>query len=310
MNEFSLVAISVLVLCVAIFAFTSRFNIVIASISSALSAILIRFLEDPAVSGFEKIGWKENIYSPAMIYILLFIFIWGVLFSALSYLPSKKESPNRVIKFLFVVIFSVITAYSVLNVVCISLPAFLSSQDSQIKLKNSLVCVGCKNQFLLDTLPSAIKNTAGQILTPGTSTEVIILPENFKFLSTSPLLESRMLNILNQIRSENGVAELSGSSELNELALKYASEIIKARRFSHIDFKGSTPSQRARDLQIGFDYFGENLAIAPTVERASEAMLVSASHKENIVSPIFRKIGIAVVNVAPNEIIVVEEFSN
>jgi len=57
-------------------------------------------------------------------------------------------------------------------------------------------------------------------------------------------------------------------------------------------------------------YVGENLAYARDVQLAHRLLMNSPGHRANILSPIYRWIGIGVMDGGPYGVIVVEDFTN
>lgn len=310
MNEFTLVAFAIYICLVFSYFLTGITNSLFSTVSFILSLIITNIILDRVISFLFSLGWKENVYSPSLILVFLFIIIWGGLFAISSYLPSLIKNPNKFLKFFSALTTSFVSVIIVSNVICNSLPPFIPSEESQIVLKNSLMCKTCSLSLLKTNRPDSLQSDMRRAVTPQTSSDVIILSDNYTYLSNSALLEEKMFALINETRAQNGVALLVKSGDLDSLAQSYAKNIVETKRFSHVNIENQLPADRAKKMKLEFDYFGENLAIAPSVDLANEAIMKSESHRDNILSPAYRQIGLSVVSVTPNEILVVEEFSN
>ncbi len=108
--------------------------------------------------------------------------------------------------------------------------------------------------------------------------------------------EYRMLQLVNQARSQAGLASLYVEQGLTDFARSYSSEMIQYNFFGHESPVSGNFRQRvaARGF-TGWELAGENLATAPSVDVAFEALMKSAGHRENILKPDYNCIGIGVV---------------
>lgn len=310
MNDFNLLFGAVFIVLMICYYFAGSFSSVASLLSVLLSAVTVYIAEDHVVNWLAQLGWKENVYSPSFILVMLFIAFWGIFFAAFSSLPFNRSVESMLKKTLMAILSSVVTAIVVSNLLCLALPAFFTSQETALKLKNSMICVGCLASKLETIKPRSLQNVQERTITPKTEYEVVTLPVNYSFLGQSSLLESRLLGLINQTRLSKGVDVLTRNEKLNQVALSYAKSMAETKRFSHVDSQNDLPSDRAKANGLSFNYFGENLAVASTVDQAHEALMQSETHRENLLSTAYRQVGIAVINIADNEVLVVEEFSN
>ncbi|MBN2027393.1 MAG: hypothetical protein JW854_11600 [Actinobacteria bacterium] len=107
--------------------------------------------------------------------------------------------------------------------------------------------------------------------------------------------EASMLQLINQARNSAGLPSLYAEEQLTDLARSYSSEMIQYDFFGHVSPVTGTLQQRITARGItGWTLAGENIAKAPSVEVAFDALMNSPSHKENILRSEFNCIGIGV----------------
>jgi len=105
-----------------------------------------------------------------------------------------------------------------------------------------------------------------------------------------------LLDLANQARAQAGVAPLQLNQALSQAAGAHAAEMAAQQQLSH-QFSGE-PSLWQRltaNASLRLDRAGENVAFAPTVEQAHEALMHSAPHRENLLNPAFNLAGVSVV---------------
>ena len=106
---------------------------------------------------------------------------------------------------------------------------------------------------------------------------------------------TEVVSLVNQERSDAGLSPLMESTVLNEAAQAKADDMATEGYFSHTSPSGVTPWEWFREAKYEYRYAGENLAIhfhdATSQERA---WMESKKHCENILSPKYREIGVAV----------------
>jgi hypothetical protein len=108
--------------------------------------------------------------------------------------------------------------------------------------------------------------------------------------------EASMLQLVNRARNDAGLPSLYIEQRLTDMARSYSNEMIQYDFFGHVSPGSGTLQQRVAAWGItGWTLAGENIAKAPSVEVAFEALMNSPSHRENILRPEFNCIGIGVV---------------
>ncbi|MCR9198103.1 MAG: CAP domain-containing protein [Planctomycetaceae bacterium] len=104
---------------------------------------------------------------------------------------------------------------------------------------------------------------------------------------------TEVVRLTNVIRAENGLPPVTLDAELQSAASDHSADMAFRDFFGHVNLEGQQPWDRA--LEAGYDYqtIGENIAAGQlTPAEVVQAWYDSASHRENILNPAFREIGI------------------
>jgi len=106
--------------------------------------------------------------------------------------------------------------------------------------------------------------------------------------------ERQVVDLVNQVRSDAGLAPLAAAPELADSARRYASYMAAAGFFAHEGPDGSTLASRAEAAGYrGWSYLAENLAAGqPDPGSVVRAWLDSPGHRANILSSRVREIGV------------------
>jgi len=104
--------------------------------------------------------------------------------------------------------------------------------------------------------------------------------------------EQRMLTLVNAERIRAGLVPLVMDEHLQSAAREHSRDMFAHGYLGHIAPDGRGPAKRLRDAGIGDHAFGENVAIAPTVNIAHSGLMQSPGHRANILNPHFRRVGI------------------
>lgn len=111
--------------------------------------------------------------------------------------------------------------------------------------------------------------------------------------------ESKMLELVNQERQKLGLKPLTIDMRLVDISRKKSKDMIDNNYFGHTSPTYGTPFDALKNNGVSYRYAGENLAGAPTVERAHSGLMNSPGHRANILNPNFTHIGIGVVEGGP-----------
>ncbi len=108
--------------------------------------------------------------------------------------------------------------------------------------------------------------------------------------------EKEVIRLVNEIRVQKGLKELTYNWELSRVA-RYKSQDMKDNKyFSHTSPVYGTPFQMMKDFGITYRSAGENIARGQTSPQAVvNAWMNSSGHRANILSTSFTQIGVGYV---------------
>ncbi|WP_347489625.1 CAP domain-containing protein [Desulfoscipio sp. XC116] len=106
--------------------------------------------------------------------------------------------------------------------------------------------------------------------------------------------ERQMLDLVNRERTRRGLSPLQFDSALLQQARLKAEDMAENNYFSHTSPTYGSPFDMLRAAGIKYNYAGENLAMAPSVQRAHDGLMNSSGHRANILNTSFDRVGIAV----------------
>jgi len=115
-------------------------------------------------------------------------------------------------------------------------------------------------------------------------------------------------DLLNRARVDAGFNPLAWSPALAEVAAAHAREMYEEGYFSHRSPATGTVGDRLEAAGLAYSLAGENLALAATITQAHDGLMGSPGHRENILRPEFRRVGVAVVS-GPLGLMTVQVFT-
>jgi len=231
---------------------------------AALSEIFLVFLANFVFERLPVNFWRSPLEKilgifPAVVDCLLLVAFFLTLIISLPLRPDIKSALNNS-----------------------KIGGFLISQTVQIEKDLSLIFGG------------AIEDTLTYLtVQPGSSKKINIpsSPQDIVFDSSG---EAQMLVLVNRERRRYGLPELRWDSKIAEVARAHSKDMWERHYFSHIDPDGKDPAKRLEQAGIYFLLAGENIALAPSVSLAHQGLMNSEGHRENILNPKFKKIGIGI----------------
>lgn len=113
-------------------------------------------------------------------------------------------------------------------------------------------------------------------------------------------LAKDMLAMVNRERRERGLVALHWDGRLAAVALAHSRDMLARNYFAHEDPEGRSASYRVGKAGITYTILGENLAFAKTLPQAHKGLMNSPGHRENILRPEFRRLGIGIVRLPSN----------
>lgn len=111
----------------------------------------------------------------------------------------------------------------------------------------------------------------------------------------SEITAAKVIELTNGNRQAQGLNALTENAQLDRAAASKAADMEKEQYFSHTSPSGATPWHWFQKEGYAYQYAGENLAIHfTTAEDQQTAWMNSPSHRENILNPKYKEIGVAV----------------
>ena len=104
-----------------------------------------------------------------------------------------------------------------------------------------------------------------------------------------------LVNLINQERTAKNLSSLEINTKLNQAASLKAQNMIENNYFDHTSPSGISPWYWFSQAGYNFVWAGENLAMHFTdTDAVFDAWMASPGHRDNILSPNFKDIGVAV----------------
>jgi len=148
------------------------------------------------------------------------------------------------------------------------------------------------------------------LATGGQRAAVVSLPFRVPAATARGDLEQAALRLLNAERTSAGLPHLVPDAGIRTAARRHGQELFASGHLSHRSRDGRWPIQRIKALGIRASFVGENLAYAADIGEAHRTLMASADHRRNILSPRYRRIGLAVLDGGIYGIVVVQDFSD
>lgn len=157
---------------------------------------------------------------------------------------------------------------------------------------------------------SVVQPLLGQLVGEGTGAPLIVtrlgaddrqtldLPSGLA-LEADPEAERQLVALVNEERAAAGMVPLELDPRLVPVARAHSAEMFRLRYFSHTSPATGSPFDRLTAAGISYARAGENLAYARSVATAHRGLMDSPGHRENILRPEFRRIGVGVMSAGP-----------
>lgn len=109
--------------------------------------------------------------------------------------------------------------------------------------------------------------------------------------------EAEVVRLVNEIRRENGLRELTLNWELSRVARYKSQDMVDNRYFSHTSPTYGSPFQMIQAFGLSYRYAGENIAYGYSSPQAVvSGWMNSEGHRKNILNPNFTQIGVGYVS--------------
>lgn len=190
-------------------------------------------------------------------------------------------------------------------------PAVVKDQVFKSKVGGKLVGIfSLLNPSLEEALGQAINDSLAFLTIKPESREVIDLGFTVDKPEPDETAEIKVLNLINNERQLRGLSRLEFRDNLRFVARAHGMDMLERGYFSHISPEGKDVGGRLLENNISFVIAGENLALAQSEELAHQGLMDSPSHKANILSGFYSKVGIGIMDAGSNGKMVVEVFTN
>ncbi|MFZ1721693.1 MAG: CAP domain-containing protein [Microgenomates group bacterium] len=114
---------------------------------------------------------------------------------------------------------------------------------------------------------------------------------------SSDITTDKVLTQTNQLRSQGSLSSLQYSDRLSQAAIAKGQDMFANQYWAHTSPSGREPWDFIRAVGYGYRVAGENLARDfNTTDSMMEAWMASPTHRENIMHPRYKEIGIAVID--------------
>lgn len=125
-----------------------------------------------------------------------------------------------------------------------------------------------------------------------------------------PVEESRLLALTNRERAARGLPPLSLNVSLREAARAQARDMALGGFVGHTSRYGLGVRDRVALYLRPGGRIGENVAFVQTVQQGHVAFVRSGAHRQNILNPAFRGVGIGVATMGGAGIMIAEDFTD
>jgi len=122
--------------------------------------------------------------------------------------------------------------------------------------------------------------------------------------------EKQMLEKVNTERVSAGLKPLTMDLTIQIVARAHSEDMFKNGYFSHNSLDNKTLFDRLVAGQIVFNTAAENIAFGPNIDLAHLGLMNSTTHRANILSPDFSRVGIGIMKGEGYGVMITEDFAN
>ncbi len=286
-------------------AFRHGFWIILADFISFLGSLVLSLRFYKYISNFLKINFSLSLsVANAIGYLLAAIIFDSILAYLTGYLVYKlpaKFKKHSLNKLLGIIPGTgeglLIIAFLVTLAMALPIKPQIKSDITDSKIGGLILD---KTVLLEKTINEVFGGVINDTLTYFTvnadSKETINLEISSFNLSTDDKSEIEMFKAVNSERRKLAIPELVWDKNLVPVARSHANDMWQRKYFSHFSPEGKNVGDRLSSFKIEYSFAGENLALAPTLKTAHKGLMNSKGHRENILEPKFKKIGIGVID--------------
>jgi uncharacterized protein YkwD len=239
--------------------------------------------------------------------------IFGILIK--NFLSFSSQIPGRLSR-IFGILPGILSGTILISLVLILIVTFpvttsikntiSSSKIGKFLLSNSQAW----EKQLNNVFGGAINETINFLTIEPDSNSTISLNFKTKNISADFNNEQYMFKLINLERASGGVKQVVFDLELRDIGRKHCRDMFERGYFSHYTLEGLSPFDRLIEAGIIYAAAGENLALSPNPDIAMQGLMNSPEHKANILSPIFGRVGIGVIDGGIYGEMFCQEFTN
>ncbi len=286
-------------------AFRYGFLVLVADFLSFLLSLLVSLRFYKFVSSFLDSSFNlSKSFSDALGFLISAILIETILGQVLYFLISKfpkRIRNSKVNKYLGVVpaLGEGIVFLAFVLTLIISLPI-------KPTIKKDIMSSKIGSYFIEKTssLEKSVKQIFGGIIDDSLtyftikegSRESVKLDNDIQNLTIDEASETQMLQMVNAERAKVGADPLVWNPSVVPVARAHAKDMWERHYFSHYSPEGKDVGDRLNAAKVSYSLAGENLALAPTLQTAHTGLMNSEGHRENILEPRFKKLGVGVID--------------
>lgn len=166
------------------------------------------------------------------------------------------------------------------------------------------------NDFTMIPLRAVGEAAGAEVQWDGDTRTVYITTEKNVGLGDTEKMAREVLALVNNERAKYGLNPLKWDDTLAAFAELHCEDMIERNFMSHVNPDGEDPFDRLKYFGINYWTAGENIAAGQkTPAEAMDAWMNSETHRENILNPNFRSLGVHVRRGGSYGIYWVQEFA-
>ncbi len=286
-------------------AFRHGFWVIVADFFSFFGSLVLslRFYKQLAVILKLKFALNTSVANALSYMILAIIFeaLLGFITGFLIYKLPDKVKKHRLNKFLGVIpgLGEGIALSAFILTLVMALPIKPQIKEDIVTSKIGSVMLEKTSIFesaINDVFGGVINDSLTYFTVSPDSKDMVTLDVTSFNLITDKKAEMEMFNMLNAERKKLAIKELVFDEKLANVGRNHATDMWKRKYFSHFSPENKNVGDRLKVADISYEFAGENLALAPTTKTAFTGLMNSKGHRENMLEPRFKKVGIGTID--------------
>lgn len=159
-------------------------------------------------------------------------------------------------------------------------------------LPDNTQCINCPTE---DNVSVPIQNEQ-PVSVPEVTPSVPVQDNNSNNITGVSAYEQKVVELVNEVRVQNGLSPLTLDPQLSEVARKKSQDMKDKNYFSHTSPTYGSPFDMMKQFGISYKTAGENIAMGQqTPETVMNAWMNSEGHRANILNGSFTQIGVGYV---------------